>query len=214
MPASSTSTAKTRREAKSSSSGTSASHSFAATRRSSRFTRSAAWAKASSRSEGAFPAERNLLDERDPTKIRWVTLPTASRLAHPQGGGRSPRNKASSASATARSIACTAPSTASRPAATVATAGRPGRTAGTADLRPTAAASSIRAPQTSSGSARTASYLYWFHNHGGQVHRRAPGTATIPTKTATPPGCAAASEADTAEGQDHQVVAAGDRALR
>lgn len=151
-------------------------------------------------SEGAFMKSRNILNERDPEKIRFETLPEGDvGLRPPAGAGRIAEEQ-SVVSLSDGSLYCVYRTVAGSPACAHSRDG--GRTwtpprfaAYTPDGK------RIKHPRAANfvWKCGNGKYLYWFHNHGGEVARSTPGWD--PYADRNPAWLSAGEERDSSEGR-------------
>lgn len=151
-------------------------------------------------SEGAFMKSRNLLTERDPEKIRFETLPEGDvGLRPPVGGGRIAEEQ-SVVSLSDGSLYCVYRTVAGHPACAYSRDG--GRTWTPPRFATyTPGGRRIKHPRAANfvWKCGNGKYLYWFHNHGGEVARNAPGWD--PYADRNPAWLCAGEERDSPEGR-------------
>lgn len=127
-------------------------------------------------SEGAFLRSPNILRERDPKKIRWETLPEGDvGLRTPEGGGRIAEEQ-SVTSLSDGSLFCVYRTVDGYPAHAYSRDG--GRTWTKPQYLPYSPGGRLmKHPRAANFAWRCSNgkFLYWFHNHGGQVARQTPG---------------------------------------
>ncbi len=126
-------------------------------------------------SEGAFIRSENILTERDPEKIRWQTLPEGEiGLRTPAGGGRIAEEQSLTALSDG-SLYCVYRSVDGHP---VSSYSRDGGRTWTAPKYKEYAPGGRRFKHSRAANfvwkCANGKYLYWFHNHGGEVARRNP----------------------------------------
>jgi len=127
-------------------------------------------------SEGAFLRSPNLLRERDPKRIRWETLPEGDvGLRTPEGGGRIAEEQSVTALSDG-SLFCVYRTIDGYPTQAYS------RDGGRAWTKPKYLSYSpegrlVKHPRAANFAWRCSNgkFLYWFHNHGGQVARQTPG---------------------------------------
>lgn len=151
-------------------------------------------------SEGAFLRSPNLLRERDPKRIRWETLPDGDvGLRTPEGGGRIAEEQSLTALSDG-SLFCVYRTVDGYPTQAYSRDG--GRT-WTPPKYLTYAPNGrrVKHPRAANFAWRCANgkFLYWFHNHGGQVARQTPGWD--PYADRNPAWLSAGEEHDTPQGK-------------
>lgn len=127
-------------------------------------------------SEGAFLRSTNILRERDPKKIRWETLPEGDvGLRTPEGGGRIAEEQSVTALSDG-SLFCVYRTVDGYPTHAYSRDG--GRTWTKPQYLPYAPGGRLmKHPRAANFAWRCSNgkFLYWFHNHGGNVARQTAG---------------------------------------
>jgi hypothetical protein len=147
-------------------------------------------------SEGVLLRSPNLLTERDPSKIRWETLPEGDvGIRAPAGGGPIAEEQSFSALSDG-SLFCVYRTIDGHPAATYSRDG--GRHWEAPEYLRYADGRPVKHPRAANFAWRceNGKFLYWFHNHGGRFIRESPRRRTIAYEDRNPVWLSGGVEAD------------------
>jgi len=152
-------------------------------------------------SEGAFLKSDNILTERDPEKIRWITLPDGDvGLRTPKGGGPIAEEQ-STVVLSDGSLYCVYRTIDGHPANSISRDG--GRTWSEPKYLTYADGRPIKHPRAANfvWKCSNGKYLYWFHNHGGRFIAEHPNRRTMAYEDRNPAWLCGGVEADTPQGK-------------
>jgi hypothetical protein len=153
------------------------------------------------RSEGVLLKSTNLLNERDPERIRWETLPDGDYgLRTPSGGGPVAEEQ-SYAVLSDGSFFCVYRTIDGYPACTYSRDG--GHTWAAPQYLRYADGRLMKHPRAANfvWKCENGHYLYWFHNHGGRFVGEHPRRRTMSYEDRNPVWLCGGVEADTPEGK-------------
>jgi hypothetical protein len=153
------------------------------------------------RSEGAFLRSDNILMERDPAKVRWITLPVGDvGLRTPINGGPIAEEQ-STVVLSDGSLYCVYRTIDGWPAHCVSRDG--GKSWSPPDYLTYANGRRIKHPRAANFVWKCANgkYLYWFHNHGGKYIAERPNRRTIAYEDRNPAWLCGGVETDTPTGK-------------
>ena len=152
-------------------------------------------------SEGALLRSDNILTERDPSKIRWETLPEGEKgIRAPEGGGPIAEEQSFSVLSDG-SIFCVFRTIDGHSAFTYSRDG--GRTWEPSQYMQYADGRLMKHPRAANFAWRceNGKYLYWFHNHGGRFIREHPQRRTIAYEERNPVWLSGGEEVDSPRGK-------------
>jgi Concanavalin A-like lectin/glucanases superfamily/BNR/Asp-box repeat len=152
-------------------------------------------------SEGAFLKSDNILTERDPELIRWITLPEGDvGLRTPHNGGPIAEEQ-STVVLSDGTLYCVYRTIDGHPANSISRNG--GRTWSEPDYLTYADGRRIKHPRAADfvWKCSNGKYLYWFHNHGGKFIAEHPQRRSIAYEDRNPAWLCGGVETDTPDGK-------------